>query len=563
MSTAGRRPILAVLVLLAACVPVPPTTASAQSPSTTTAPVPRVRVPFPHDDGAPTPYTFGLGYSLVTLVYDTLLWRDDDGVPQPWLAESVETAPDGRLVTIRLDRRARWHDGNAVTAADVAFTFSFVASRPHARFTPQLRAVERVEATDPGTVVVTLRHPSPGFLHQPLADLPILPAHLWRDLAREAAAPAGLPVGSGPYRLVEHRSEGYRFEAVGDYFRGPPAVGAIDVPVIRSFAETMRALERREVDMVPVSLPESSLEELDDPTIRVRQGPSYAGTVLLLNLRRSPFDQAEVRRAVAGALDVVGINRAVGSATPATRGYLHPASKWAPPGPPAPTPAAAPELLRQLPAVELLVTDADPGHLEAARQVVRALRRAGAEAEVRAVGADQLAAAVTGGGAGEPSFSAAIWTAPALSSYDPDFLTALFGSDADRGLLNHGGYRSEAFDAAAERVAAATDEAARQREVAEQLRILAEEVPAVPLLFPTGAFAYRPGVYDGWRFVKGTGLLDKRSFTDPLPAPLAGRDPSRPRASSGSGLSPLGWAAVAVVVAALVVAFVALLSGRR
>ncbi len=41
----------------------------------------RVRIPFPGDDGRLTPYTFELGYPLVTLIYDTLMWRDRGGAP--------------------------------------------------------------------------------------------------------------------------------------------------------------------------------------------------------------------------------------------------------------------------------------------------------------------------------------------------------------------------------------------------------------------------------------------------------------------------------------------------
>ncbi|MFP5375738.1 MAG: ABC transporter substrate-binding protein, partial [Acidimicrobiia bacterium] len=180
-----------------------------------------VRIPFPRDDGTLTPYTFEVGYPLVTLVYDTLLWRDHDGVPRPWLARSVETGDEGRRITLRLAEGAEWHDGRPVTSADVAFTFDFVAARRHPRFTPALEAVERVDAPDPATAVISLRRPAAGFLDQPLADLPILPAHLWRDLSADRLAPEGLPVGSGPFRLAEHRpGQGYRFEANRSYFRG-------------------------------------------------------------------------------------------------------------------------------------------------------------------------------------------------------------------------------------------------------------------------------------------------------------------------------------------------------
>jgi hypothetical protein len=46
-----------------------------------------VRLPVPRYDGTLTPYALEFGYPLVTLVYDTLLWRDAEGVPRPgWRA---------------------------------------------------------------------------------------------------------------------------------------------------------------------------------------------------------------------------------------------------------------------------------------------------------------------------------------------------------------------------------------------------------------------------------------------------------------------------------------------
>ena len=98
-------------------------------------PVPEVQIPFPRDDGSLTPYSFQLGYPLLTLVYDTLLWRDTNGVPQPWLATAIDTNPDATRFTLRLNQAARWQDGTPVTAEDVRFTFRYVAERPHPRFT--------------------------------------------------------------------------------------------------------------------------------------------------------------------------------------------------------------------------------------------------------------------------------------------------------------------------------------------------------------------------------------------------------------------------------------------
>jgi len=532
-----------------------------------------LRIPFPQDDGTLTPYTFEVGYPLVTLVYDTIMWRGEGGSPGKWLARSLRKTDAGKRIRVRLRKNVRWHDGRRLTAADVAFTFRYFAKRFHPRFTPQLEAVERVQALNRGTVQFTLRHASPGFEDQPLSDVPILPRHLWQGLSAGQLAPKGLPVGSGPYRLVRHRrGQGYRFRANRGYFRGRPKVETIKVPIIRGFDATVRALERRKVDMIPVTIPESGQDRLRRSVFKTKFGLSYTGTTLMFNLRRPPFDQPKARRAVASALDLRRITRVEGvggsDAKQADRGYLHPMSDW-----------AAPSLLRpfeeararsqlaalHLPRIRIMAPNNDPVRRQAGRQVVLALKRAGARAVLQELPPDRLAAAVGQDGS-RPSFEAAIGTSPPLASYDPDFLRAVFGSG--RAPLNYSGYRSREFDRLAARTAAATNPETRRQTVQSELELLTKDAPVVPLFFPEGAFAYRPQVYDGWRFVQGVGILDKRSF---LPGNIRpsrrGPGDGEPVGSddAGGGISVLGIGALgllAVVVGVLGVGLVGRLARR-
>jgi len=523
-----------------------------------------VRIPLPQDDGKLTPYTFQSAYPLLTLVYDTLLWRDAQGVPRPWLARSVTRSEDGRRLTIRLARGVRWHDGEPLTADDVAFTYDLARAREQPRFSPQLRDMESIEATGRHTVEIRLRRPSLGFTDQPLADLPILPEHLWEGLGPQQLAPRGLPVGSGPYRLVAHeRDRRYRFEANRRYFLGRPTVPAIEVPIIRDVAGTFAALEDGEVDMVPVTPPAARGGALEGLDVQTATGPSYLGTVLMFNVRRPPFDRAEARRAVAGALDLERIAGAVGdiggdttAAVASQRGYLHPASRWAPRRRLLTSDAqAARRALRRLdlPALRVLAPDNDPVQLEAARQVVLALRRAGARARLEQRSVEALDEAVGERGTA-PDFQLAIWSSPPLASYDPAFLRAVFTTGAP---LNRSGYASARFERLATRVAASRDERTRRAAVLDELRLLARDAPVVPLFFPNGVFGFRPAAHEGWEFVKGSGILDKRSFLPGGPA-RSSRDQADRSSAEGSdplpvggfGLVALGLGAVALGVLA-------------
>ncbi len=557
LSLGPRRALLAALLVAMLSVVVP-AAAAAAAPTT-------VRIPFPRDPGKLTPLTFTLGYPLLTLVYDTITWRDRNGVPRPWLAQSVQATQGGRLVRVRLRDGLRWHDGRALTARDVAFTFNFMRGRRHPRFAPQLTAISSVRALDSRTVEFQLRHPSIGFADQPLADVPILPAHLWRGLGPGLRAPAGPPVGSGPYRFVGRRTDGGpRLVAIRDYFRGRPRADRIEVPIISGAGDLLTALRRGRVDMLPFSPTPAQLASVTSVSVRSSRGPLYLGTMLMFNLNRSPFDRPEVRQVIAAAMDRQRIARAAGASIPATTGPLHPGSRWAPP----PTsltrpPAGRPLETLGLPEIRVLAPANDPVRREVGRQVVLALTRAGGRARLVALSRTRLGRAVGEGGA-TPRFDLAIWNIPALASHDPDFLTAIFGSRRAGGVLNRSGYSSPAFDRLTDQVGAASTLGDRRQAVSALLARLATDVPAVPLLFGAGNFPYRSTSPVGWTFVAGAGILDKQSLLQPPPDRTARRATSQPAAEGDGGLLGLfGIMGAGMLALALLLAGAATLTRRR
>lgn len=533
--------------------------ASSQAAETT------LRVPLPRDPGTLTPLTFTLGYPLLTLVYDTITWRDAEGLPRPWLARSVRFREGGRTVVVRLRVGARWHDGRALTARDVAFTYDFLRARRHPRFAPQLRAIESVQATDARTVLFRLRHRSIGFADQPLADVPILPAHLWRGLGPGLRAPAGPPIGSGPYRFAGRRQDGgVRLAAVRGYFRGRPQAARVEVPIIPEASDMVAALRSGAVDALPFALTPRQQASLESISVHIARGPLYLGTMLMFNLHRAPLNRVAVRRALADAIDLERVARAAGAATPATTGPLHPGSRWAPRPAPLNIPRAGRQLQRlNLPRLRVLTPANDPLRREAGRQVVLALRRAGAAARHVAVSRARLARAVGEGGL-RPSFDLAIWPIPALASFDPNYLTAVFGARGGRGLLNHTGYASARFDRLSTAVAAAPFVAARREAVSALLDRLARDVPAVPLLFGQGAFGYRSTSPVGWSYVTGSGILDKRSLLRaPRRRAVAVAPPSPASADDGGGTGLLTFLAAGMLAIALLLAGAAALGHKR
>ncbi len=139
---------------------------------------------------------------LARLTYAGLMGVGEDGELIPVLAESYVISEDGKTYTFTLRENAKFSDGKAVTAEDVAFTVA--KAQDPALKSPELAnwANVRVEVVDSQTVSFTLPKPYAPFLED--ATLGILPASLWRDVADEQfpfSPRMEKPVGAGPFKV--------------------------------------------------------------------------------------------------------------------------------------------------------------------------------------------------------------------------------------------------------------------------------------------------------------------------------------------------------------------------
>lgn len=270
------------------------------------------------------------------LIWNGLVTLDRRLEPQPELARAWAWSPDGLRLTLSLEPGVRWHDRQALTAADVKFSIEAVAARHNTRIARALARLEGVEAPDAGTVVLRLSRPyAPLLTLLTCADVPVLPRHVYGEgesATRLAAAPA--PVGTGPFHWG--RQAGFRLELTRnrDYFKpGLPYLDRIEARVIPDATARFRALEAVEVDHVAAGLlaPADLAALRINTDVRLHEGAGLPRTALLsFNVRRPPLTDRRVRQALA-----MGVSRQrlieeawVGFGSVA-RTPVHPALRWA------------------------------------------------------------------------------------------------------------------------------------------------------------------------------------------------------------------------------------------
>jgi peptide/nickel transport system substrate-binding protein len=244
-----------------------------------------------------------------TQIFASPLRFDENWNPQPYLAQSWNFSTDGLTLTLKLVPNAVFHDGQPVTAADVAF--SIMAIKEHHPFQTMLEAVEGVDAPDPLTAVIRLSKPHPAILLAMCPGLmPILPKHVYDTGEDLKEHPANLnPIGSGPFKLAEHVPGEYYVLEKFDRFFIPdrPLLDRIVVRVLPDPNSQILSLESGEIDALHMLDDVKAILRLEkNPDLTVTsEGFEGIGAInwLAFNTQKPPLNDVRVRQAIAWAVD--------------------------------------------------------------------------------------------------------------------------------------------------------------------------------------------------------------------------------------------------------------------
>ncbi len=274
------------------------------------------------DWGYPTPfrhYPRGPGYVRMSWVFDTLVWKDENGYV-PALARTWSYDPENRAFTFHLDPSARWHDGVPVTAHDVAFTIAFFQEHPYRWISTD--ALDRVETVDDHTVIMYLSRPYAPFLSDIGGTMPVIPKHVWQEITDPKACidPACM-VGSGPYvfRDFDKTQGTYLFEAFEDYYQGMPKKKRL---IYVRTSKALMSLVTGQVDLA--SIQPDMAAPLKKKGLTVIENERGWNKKLMINHTKPPFNHRTFRQALAYAIDPQEIidKSHRGFGTPASYGLL-------------------------------------------------------------------------------------------------------------------------------------------------------------------------------------------------------------------------------------------------
>ncbi len=263
--------------------------------------------------------------SVLSQIYQGLMTRHPETLElTPWLAENLPVYdPETLSYTVTL-RNAKWSDGSPLTAQDVAFTANLIKEFKIPRHFDRWSFVKAVEVLDAKTVRFFLEKPMAIFLSRTLAT-PIVSKKEWEPVAqnaRNAEKPLTAllnheiktPIGNGPFSIKEWKEGAYLFMTRNPYFFGSgqkiggrvlgPFIGGIIFKFFGTSDAAILSLKKGDIDMFWWSVQAGYIEDLqEDPEITLFKNERSAMYYMGFNLRKPPFDDAVLRRAVAILID--------------------------------------------------------------------------------------------------------------------------------------------------------------------------------------------------------------------------------------------------------------------
>lgn len=238
---------------------------------------------------------------LTMNVYEALTTVAENGEVLPNLATGWDVSEDGLTYTFKLVENVTFHDGTEFDAQDVVFSFNRAMAEDSTNPSKGIfKPIASVTALDPQTVEIELTEKDAFFLfNMGQGDSAIV--------AEESADTNNTnPVGTGPFKL-ENWTRGDRLTLVKnpDYRDADSvALDRVEFRFISDPAAATAAMMAEELDAFPgFPAPELLPQFEADPRFRVNIGSTEGEVILAMNNAKPPFDNIEVRRAVATAID--------------------------------------------------------------------------------------------------------------------------------------------------------------------------------------------------------------------------------------------------------------------
>lgn len=267
--------------------------------------------------------------AIMSLVQEGPLAFGDDLALIPGVTTAEQ--PDATTYKYRIRQGVTFGDGSPLTPDDIVATMKFHMNPDSAsQLAAFYNAVASVEATAPDEVTVKLKSPNVQFQYTAahMAGF-IFQKKQLEEHPKDIGSPEVLPLGTGPYRLVEFAPGDHAvLEARDDYWGPKPVVKKITVTAIPDRQTRLLAMQNGDID----GTFDLAISDIDQwkalGNVDIITAPSLGVFMLTLDRSAPPFDDIHVRKAVAYAIDREGLVKALLKGNGEAASALNPPEMW-------------------------------------------------------------------------------------------------------------------------------------------------------------------------------------------------------------------------------------------
>lgn len=233
----------------------------------------------------------------------------------PFFGTNYEWTDNNLQLLVNIRKGVVWSDGTPFTAEDVAFTFNFIKKYPALDTNGIWSKISNLQSVSASgdTVVFAFSKPNTPLLTQ-IAQVPIVPEHIWSSVTDPTKFLNPDPVNAGPFLYVKgsYNSANYSFELVKNpnFFMNTPEFGNrpfIDKIEVRSLigGQPLFYLLKGDADWAYYGsgINPYTLWYDKNPTTNKFWWPTASANILYLNTQKYPFDNVAFRKAISMAID--------------------------------------------------------------------------------------------------------------------------------------------------------------------------------------------------------------------------------------------------------------------
>lgn len=491
------------------------------------------------DIGDFTPFNVksDLQYEATRFIFDTLYYINEDGKATEMLAGGIQISQDYREYRVSLKDGSKWHDGSAVTADDVLYTFETAKNTDW--YKARLSSLEAVNVQG-NSIIFTLKHSDTVFMKEAIAYVPIVPKAYYEK-------GEFVSIGSGAYKVNKGENV-YTLTAVDSYFTSINA-DKITIDILGGSDECAKGIIEGKYVTSFGSLNVDSYKQFNKDRQEDINVYGLSSKILVVNNKKPYLNNTAFRNAVASAIDferivkdVYGEEADAGSPGffSSRLGFANTNERYSF------DKARAQQLLADAgyTATQGAVTDSQGNALNLTLKVENEQDRVIAEIIKANLGEIGIQVSVQHGdskGVGDYDFA----ILPLSNGYQECESGILW-------MLNETGYKSEGVNKAVDTYLNAIVPEERYNRLIELQAEVAKELPFITLCYPRQLSAYAYGQYDTFAYKEGVGIYSHISF---MPNRKSIAKAANDGVTQDTTYNGINMTAAAFIVASLAAAF--------